>query len=92
MRCWTLLHDAVAGRPVDLVVSDMAHNLTGIDVADAARMTHLIELAMDFALTHLQPGGALVTKVFHGSGLQPAGRAVQETLQGGQAAQTKGVA
>ena len=64
----TLLHDAVAGRPVDLVVSDMAHNLTGIDVADAARMTHLIELAMDFALTHLQPGGALVTKVFHGSG------------------------
>jgi 23S rRNA (uridine2552-2'-O)-methyltransferase len=59
---------ALAGRPVDLVVSDMAPNLSGIDSADAARMAHLVELAVEFALQHLRPGGALVCKAFHGSG------------------------
>ncbi len=62
------LHQAVAGRPVDVVVSDIAPNLSGIDAADAARIEHLIELALDFAQHHLKPGGALVAKVFHGSG------------------------
>jgi 23S rRNA (uridine2552-2'-O)-methyltransferase len=63
-----LLHEAVAGRPVDVVVSDIAPNLSGIESADAARIEHLIELALDFAQGHLKPGGALVAKVFHGSG------------------------
>ena len=63
-----LLQAAIAGRPVDLVVSDMAPNLSGIDAADAARMAHLIELALEFSSGHLKPGGALVAKVFHGSG------------------------
>jgi len=58
----------VAGRPVDVVISDMAPNLSGIASADAARMSHLVELAVDFAANHLRPQGALVCKVFHGSG------------------------
>ena len=62
------LHQAVAGRPVDVVVSDIAPNLSGIESADAARIAHLIELALDFSQHHLKPGGALVAKVFHGSG------------------------
>jgi 23S rRNA (uridine2552-2'-O)-methyltransferase len=58
----------VGDRPVDVVVSDMAPNLSGIDSVDAARITHLIELAVEFAQMHLKPQGALVVKVFHGSG------------------------
>ncbi|MBX3600947.1 MAG: RlmE family RNA methyltransferase [Rubrivivax sp.] len=62
------LERVLAGRPVDLVVSDMAPNLSGIAAADAARIAHLVELAVDFALRHLRPDGALVCKTFHGSG------------------------
>ena len=62
------LEAIVAGRPVDVVVSDMAPNLSGIESADSARISHLVELAVDFAQTHLTPQGALVCKVFHGSG------------------------
>ena len=62
------LQQAVQGRPVELVVSDMAPNLSGIASADAARVAHLIELALDFAQQHLTPEGALVVKLFHGSG------------------------
>ena len=56
------------GRRVDLVLSDMAPNLSGVAAADAARMTDLVELAVDFAQHHLRPDGALVAKAFHGSG------------------------
>ena len=62
------LEAALAGRPVDVVVSDMAPNLSGIASTDAARISNLIELAVDFAGKHLKPEGALVAKVFHGSG------------------------
>ena len=62
------LEDALAGRPVDLVVSDMAPNLSGIASSDSARVAHLVELAIEFAGRHLKPEGALVAKVFHGSG------------------------
>src|SRR2546423_5010545 len=62
------LEAAVAGRPVDVIISDMAPNLSGIESSDAARMAHLVELAMEFAENHLTPAGALVCKVFHGSG------------------------
>ena len=58
----------VPEREVDLVLSDMAPNLSGIESTDAARMEHLIELALDFSQHHLKPEGALVAKVFHGSG------------------------
>ncbi|HEY6132647.1 MAG TPA: RlmE family RNA methyltransferase [Rubrivivax sp.] len=62
------LEAALEGRQVDLVLSDMAPNLSGIESSDAARVAHLVELALDFALAHLKPGGALVCKAFHGSG------------------------
>jgi 23S rRNA (uridine2552-2'-O)-methyltransferase len=62
------LTQALAGQAVDLVLSDMAPNLSGIGVADAARSAHLWELALEFALQHLKPEGRLLTKTFHGSG------------------------
>ena len=62
------LQQAVQGRPVDLVVSDMAPNLSGVESVDAVRIAHLVELAVDFAVHHLKPDGALVVKLFHGSG------------------------
>jgi len=62
------LTEALGGAEVDVVVSDMAPNLSGIDSADTARIEHLVELALDFAQKHLKPQGALVAKMFHGSG------------------------
>ncbi|WP_157266871.1 RlmE family RNA methyltransferase [Azohydromonas aeria] len=62
------LAETLAGRQADLVVSDMAPNLSGIESADAARIAHLVELAVEFCGAHLKPSGALVCKVFHGSG------------------------
>ena len=62
------LATAMDGRLADLVVSDMAPNLSGIASADTARIAHLIELAIDFARQHMKPEGALVAKLFHGSG------------------------
>jgi len=59
---------SLQGRAVDLVLSDMAPNLSGVAVSDAARVAHLVELAIDFAARHLKGDGALVAKVFHGSG------------------------
>lgn len=62
------LESALAGRQADLVVSDMAPNLSGIESADSARIADLVELAVDFAARHLKPDGALLAKLFHGSG------------------------
>jgi 23S rRNA (uridine2552-2'-O)-methyltransferase len=62
------LEARVGGRPVDVVLSDMAPNLSGVAASDAARMEDLVELAIDFAGRHLRPNGTLVCKVFHGSG------------------------
>jgi len=57
---------ALAGRQADLVVSDMAPNLSGISSADAARIEYLVELAIEFAQNHMKRQGTLVAKVFHG--------------------------
>lgn len=62
------LEKALGGRKADVVLSDMAPNLSGIAVADAARSLHLAELALEFARLHLKPAGALLVKVFQGSG------------------------
>ena len=62
------LKEEMQGQLADVVVSDMAPNLTGIDATDSARVEHLIELAIDFCQNHMKPQGALVAKVFHGSG------------------------
>lgn len=62
------LGNVLGGDRLDLVVSDMAPNLSGVAVADAARMSDLVELALEFARTQLKPDGALLVKCFHGSG------------------------
>jgi len=62
------LEALLQGRQADLVVSDMAPNLSGVASVDAARVEELIELAIDFCEHHLKPSGSLVAKVFHGSG------------------------
>ncbi|MEW5892704.1 MAG: RlmE family RNA methyltransferase [Bacillota bacterium] len=64
------LEAALAGRPVDLVICDMAPNITGIDAADQARSYALAELALDFATAWLQPKGAFLVKVFQGAGFE----------------------
>jgi 23S rRNA (uridine2552-2'-O)-methyltransferase len=69
---------ALDDAPVDLVVSDMSPNLSGIDVVDQARSIHLADLAFEFARTHLQPGGDLVVKVFQGAGLDAYQRNVRD--------------
>ncbi len=75
------LEAAVAGRKADVVVSDMAPNLSGIASADAARISDLVELAVDFARQHLKPEGALVAKVFHGSGYSQLVQLFKETFR-----------
>ena len=62
------LEQLVGGRPVDLVISDMAPNLSGVASADAARIEHVCDLALEFSQNHLRPEGALLVKCFHGSG------------------------
>src|SRR6266849_4173596 len=62
------LEDALDGRKLDLVVSDMAPNLSGVRATDQARSVHLCELALAFAKDHLKPRGAFLVKVFQGTG------------------------
>jgi len=62
------LEDALTGRKLDLVVSDMAPNLSGVRATDQARSIHLCELALEFAKDHLKPRGAFLVKVFQGAG------------------------
>jgi 23S rRNA (uridine2552-2'-O)-methyltransferase len=62
------LETLLAGVQVDVVLSDMAPNLSGVAIADAARVEHIIDLAMEFSRAHLKPSGALLVKCFNGSG------------------------
>lgn len=71
------LETALAGRPVDLVLSDMAPNMTGIAATDSAQVLYLAELTLDFALRHLKPGGDLLVKVFQGAGFTELRQALQ---------------
>ena len=72
---------ALDGKAVDVVLSDMAPNLSGIDVADGARIAHLVELAVEFCTLHLKPDGALVCKVFHGSGYSQLAKLLKDTFR-----------
>ena len=65
-----LMQAALAGKTADLVLSDMAPNITGVIVTDQARSYLLAELALDFAAQHLQPDGAFLVKVFQGTGFE----------------------
>ena len=62
------LEASLGGQAVDLVLSDMAPNKSGMDAVDQPRMMYLAELAMEFADRHLRPGGAFLIKLFHGEG------------------------
>lgn len=62
------LETALGDQAVDLVLSDMAPNLSGMDAVDQPRTMYLAELAMDFADRHLRPGGGFLIKLFHGVG------------------------
>ena len=75
------LASAMQGRLADVVVSDMAPNLSGIASADAARITHLVELAVDFSQRYMKPQGALVAKVFHGGGYNELVKLFKDSFQ-----------
>lgn len=62
------LEQVLDGRKVDLVLSDMAPNLSGISTADAARVENIIDLAIEFAQLHMKPSGSLLVKCFNGLG------------------------
>jgi len=64
------LEERLGGKQIGLVISDMAPNMSGIDMTDQARSMHLAELALDFSVRHLQPGGAFLVKVFQGAGFE----------------------
>jgi 23S rRNA (uridine2552-2'-O)-methyltransferase len=75
------LEAALEGRQVDLVVSDMAPNISGVGMVDQARSIHLAELALEFAAQRLKPGGTLLVKVFQGSGLDEYRRQLGAAFQ-----------
>ena len=75
------LEAVLQGSKADVVVSDMAPNLSGVESADAARIAHLIELAVDFAHKHMKPEGALVVKLFHGSGYSQLVKLFKENFE-----------
>lgn len=64
------LESRLGGRAVDVLLSDMAPNLSGVAVSDQARMIHLAELALEFAVAHLRTGGSMLVKLFHGPGFE----------------------
>lgn len=68
------LAKALDGAMVDLVLSDMAPNLSGMNAVDRPRSMHLVELAEEFAATHLRLGGSFLTKVFQGEGFDEFAR------------------
>ena len=72
------LEAALNGLPVDLVLSDMAPNKSGVDAVDQPRAMHLAELAMDFADRHLKPGGAFLIKLFQGVGFDEYVRSLRQ--------------
>lgn len=71
------LEQALGGRHVDLVLSDMAPNMSGMAVTDQARSMYLAELALDFAGRHLKPGGNFLVKLFQGEGFDAYVREVR---------------
>ena len=75
------LEAVLQGSKADVMVSDMAPNLSGVESADAARIAHLIELAVDFAHKHMKPEGALVVKLFHGSGYSQLVKLFKENFE-----------
>lgn len=76
------LEDALRGRAVDLVMSDMAPNISGMRAVDQPKAMYLSELALDFADQVLRPGGDFLVKVFQGEGFDPYLRALRSRFRG----------
>ena len=74
------LRELLAGRPVDLVLSDMAPNVSGVNAVDQPRAMYLCELALDLARDVLSPGGAMVVKVFQGEGFDDFVKAMRQSF------------
>ncbi|HEY8101849.1 MAG TPA: RlmE family RNA methyltransferase [Burkholderiaceae bacterium] len=75
------LEALLAGRKVDLVLSDMAPNLSGVAITDAARVEHIIDLAIEFTQAHMKPSGALLVKCFNGTGYNEILEKFKETFK-----------
>lgn len=75
------LEAELGGAKVDLVLSDMAPNMSGVNVTDQARSFYLAELAMDFALQHMHPDGVFLVKVFQGAGFEEYVRAARAAFK-----------
>jgi 23S rRNA (uridine2552-2'-O)-methyltransferase len=75
------LHRLLDGRPVDLVMSDMAPNMSGIDAVDQPRQLYLCELALEFCREVLKPGGSFLAKVFQGAGFDAYLRTVKAEFE-----------
>ncbi|MDP2867706.1 RlmE family RNA methyltransferase [Methyloversatilis sp.] len=75
------LVSALDGRPVGLVLSDMAPNLTGIALTDQARSIHLLELALEFSREYLKSGGDMLVKVFQGTGFDALRRDMEQLFE-----------
>lgn len=75
------LEASLAGARVDVVLSDMAPNMSGIELVDQARGIHLAELALDFCINHLMPDGKFLVKVFQGQGFMEYRKAMQKQFR-----------
>ncbi len=75
------LEEKLAGRPVGLVMSDMAPNMSGVPLVDQARIMHLAELGLDFCRAHLKPEGAFLVKVFQGTDYEAFLRSMREVFR-----------
>jgi len=75
------LEEMLGDKPIDLVISDMAPNMSGISTIDQAKVAYLAELALEFSLRWLKPGGSFLVKVFIGEGFDDIVRAMREGFQ-----------
>ena len=75
------LRETLGERPVDLVISDMAPNVSGVSAVDLPRTMYLCELALDFAREVLVPGGGMIIKVFQGEGFDDLLREMRATFK-----------
>jgi 23S rRNA (uridine2552-2'-O)-methyltransferase len=75
------LQQCIGGQPVDLVMSDMAPNITGTRSVDQPRSMYLIEISLELAYEVLRPGGHFVTKVFHGEGFDELVKATRQRFE-----------
>jgi 23S rRNA (uridine2552-2'-O)-methyltransferase len=75
------LEAALAGARADLVLSDMAPNISGVPVSDQARIVHLAKLGLDFCRRWLKPGGAFLVKLFQGAGYEDFAREMKSAFR-----------